>query len=316
MSLSSATQQSVRAKFQHSAAFYRGMDGLVETLRPFVREGVEHDEPVLVALLPDRIEALRSALGTSASAVSFLDMSDVGANPARIIPAWREFVDAHADGASFRGVGEPIWSGRRDAEIVECHLHESLLNVAFDDGPGWQLLCPYDEASLRPDVLREARRTHPEVWTGHGAAEADYEGHDHAREVFSEPLDVPSAVADVLEFDAGDLTGLRDVVSQCAARAGVGRDRVEDLTLAAHELATNSILHGGGYGTLLAWREPGAFVVEIRDSGRITDPMVGRQAADGSSEGGRGLWIANHLCDLVQVRSGTYGTVVRLHCWL
>ena len=32
--------------------------------------------------------------------------------------------------------------------------------------------------------------------------------------------------------------------------------------------------------------------------------------------GGRGLWIANQLCDLVQVRSGAAGTTVRLHARL
>jgi anti-sigma regulatory factor (Ser/Thr protein kinase) len=29
--------------------------------------------------------------------------------------------------------------------------------------------------------------------------------------------------------------------------------------------------------------------------------------------GGRGLWIVNHLCDLVQVRSSQAGNVIRLH---
>ena len=29
--------------------------------------------------------------------------------------------------------------------------------------------------------------------------------------------------------------------------------------------------------------------------------------------GGRGVWLANQLCDLVQIRSGAAGTVVRLH---
>ncbi len=32
-----------------------------------------------------------------------------------------------------------------------------------------------------------------------------------------------------------------------------------------------------------------------------------------ATTGGRGLWLANRLCDLVQVRSGEQGTVVRLH---
>ncbi|MGI8873571.1 MAG: hypothetical protein ACR2KP_04455 [Egibacteraceae bacterium] len=34
-----------------------------------------------------------------------------------------------------RGAGEPIWPERRPAELVECQRHESLLNVAFADGP-------------------------------------------------------------------------------------------------------------------------------------------------------------------------------------
>jgi hypothetical protein len=29
--------------------------------------------------------------------------------------------------------------------------------------------------------------------------------------------------------------------------------------------------------------------------------------------GGYGLWIANQMCELVQIRSGDGGTVVRLH---
>jgi len=35
-----------------------------------------------------------------------------------------------------------------------------------------------------------------------------------------------------------------------------------------------------------------------------------------STEGGRGLWLANQLCDLVQIRSAASGTAVRLVSWL
>jgi hypothetical protein len=31
------------------------------------------------------------------------------------------------------------------------------------------------------------------------------------------------------------------------------------------------------------------------------------------AESGRGVWITNQLCDLVQIRSGPSGTVVRVH---
>jgi anti-sigma regulatory factor (Ser/Thr protein kinase) len=64
------------------------------------------------------------------------------------------------------------------------------------------------------------------------------------------------------------------------------------------------------------WREPDALVVEIRDRGRIDDALVGRGPLDLDAESGRGIWIANQLCDLVQVRSGPDGTQVRLWTWV
>jgi anti-sigma regulatory factor (Ser/Thr protein kinase) len=93
-------------------------------------------------------------------------------------------------------------------------------------------------------------------------------------------------------------------------------DAAEDLVLAAHELATNSIRHGGGSGLLRTWRDGESLVVEINDSGTIGDPLVGRELGSEFSEGGRGVWMANQLCELVQVRSSAAGTVVRLHARL
>ena len=85
----------------------------------------------------------------------YADMSELGQNPARIIPAWRDFVDAGDGQASpRRGIGEPIWVGRSDVELIECQRHESLLNVAFDEAPTWWLLCPYDTSAPRPDHHR------------------------------------------------------------------------------------------------------------------------------------------------------------------
>ena len=47
---------------------------------------------------------------------------------------------------------------------------------------------------------------------------------------------------------------------------------------------------------------------EVRDAGRER-PAIDR-------DGGRGLWMVNQLCDLVELRSGDMGTVVRIHTWL
>ena len=56
-----------------------------------------------------------------------------------------------------------------------------------------------------------------------------------------------------------------------------------------------------------------AVVCEISDRGRVADPLADRRLPLADGARGRGFWIANNVCDLVQVRSGDDGTVVRLH---
>src|SRR6478752_98684 len=99
--------------------------GFLDLVGPFIRDGVDARQPVMVAVIGPRIAALRTELGTAAQSVEFVDMSELGRNPARIIPAWREFIDRHRSAGPVRGVGEPIWAGRRAAELQECQLHEA-----------------------------------------------------------------------------------------------------------------------------------------------------------------------------------------------
>jgi anti-sigma regulatory factor (Ser/Thr protein kinase) len=304
-----------RVGFSHEVALYDGVADLVRVVLPFIREGIELGEPVLVALLPERLALLEQALGDDATRVDFVDMAELGGNPARIIPEWRRFLADTAGSGPVRGVGEPIWSDRRAPELDEAELHEALLNVAFDDGPGWRLLCPYDVSSLPEEVVAEAIRNHPVVHADRNT-EVRYGGHDHALDRFATPLAPPPSDATSVDFGERDLAGVRSVVARVCEQVALGGDRADDIVLAAHELATNSILHGGGHGSLTVWQEPDALVVEIRDSGRIDDPLVGRGTVDLTSEHGRGIWMANQLCDLVQVRSTGGGTQVRLYAWL
>lgn len=270
---------------------------------------------MLVAVPPDRIRRLRSALGSGSDRVTFLDMAEVGGNPARMIPVWQRFVHDSVSAVSARGIGEPVWSSRRNVEIEECRLHESLLNLAFDEGPAWRLLCPYDADSLPAAVVEDAMRTHPVVGSA-ASSGIEYGGHTYAKVGFASPLSpVPDSAHEVF-FLADGLSSLRGAVRTWSLAAGLSDERAEHLVLAAHELATNSIVHGGGKGVLHAWAEPGAFVVEVSDIGCISNPLVGREPALDYAESGRGVWLVNQLCDLVQVRSLETGTVVRLHSWL
>ncbi|HYZ75771.1 MAG TPA: anti-sigma factor RsbA family regulatory protein [Gaiellaceae bacterium] len=299
--------------FRHEALLYAGRDEFVDWVGAFVRDAVAAEETVLAVVAPEKIDLLRGALDGEAAEVFFADMRKLGGNPARIIPAWREFVAEHsATGRPVRGVGEPIWPGRSEAELAECRRHESLLNLAFADGRPWWLVCPYDTESLDPAVVEEARRTHPFVCEdGVGRESVDYYGLDAIARPFDERLpDPPDDVSEVA-FRRGPLAPLRRFVADHAA--GLGAARRADFVLAVHEVVSNSIRHGGGAGTLHVWRDRDALVCEVRDGGRIDDPLVGRERPAFGGPGGRGLWLANQLCDLVQVRSFPHGSVVRVH---
>ena len=233
-----------REHFAHEAVFYDGAAEHAQAVLPFIRAGVEAEEPVLVALLPDAVTEVRDELGDAGRAVSFLDMSDLGANPARIIPAWRQFLAARAPAvARSAGSGEPVWPGRRPVEMAEAVLHEGLLNLAFDGGPSWRLLCPYDtEGGCHRSLIADARRTHPVVsGPGSGLNGVRYGGHGHPEQAFATALPAPPPDAIRIDFGADDLCTLRGVVRRVVATARLEPDAGDDLVLAAHELAMNSV---------------------------------------------------------------------------
>lgn len=306
--------------YRHEAFLWSGLEELLARTVPFVAGAVAADEPVMVAVIDEHWQPMRAALGAAADRVHHVDMARLGHNPARIIPAWQTFVDQHATGGRpLRGIGEPIWAGRRAAELVECQIHEAMLNIALPpQAPLW-LMCPYDVDALPADVVEEARRSHP-VLTGDASADAGcgFGGPTHLDDLRTR--DLPAARAappvPVTAFVRGELSRVRAEVTRAAAAARLAPGRVADLVLAVNELAANSLDHGGGSGTLRVWSEPGVLLCEVQDSGRITDPLVGRRAPGPDQPRGRGVWMVHQLCDLVQIRSTPTGTVVRVHSWL
>lgn len=303
------------AKFRHEALLYAGWAEFVAGTVPFIRGGLEAGEPVLVVETAAKIEMLRVALGKDAEEVLFADMLEVGANPARIIPAWHDFVSRHgAAGRPLRGIGEPIWKGRSADELAEAQRHESLLNTAFGHGQPWWLLCPYDVENLEPEVVEEAWRSH-EFVTGQNAGTRSelYRGIDASSAPFDRALPEPGTSVQEIDFGAADLGALRNLVYMQTKAARLTGPRAAELVAAVHEVATNSILHGGGSGRMRTWLERSSVVCEIRDTGRFDNPLADRKRPSKDAGSPRGLWLANQLCDLVQIRTMPGGTVVRLH---
>jgi anti-sigma regulatory factor (Ser/Thr protein kinase) len=303
------------ATFQHEALFYSGEDEFVDRCRAFIEEGLDRDEPVLVMVGARKLELLRQALGERVYQVRFADMEVVGRNPARIIPAWARFVADHSGpgkSPAMRGIGEPIWADRKADEMEECQLHESLINLAFAAADSFRLVCPYDTEALPDAVIAEARRSHPVV-SHAGAPEAggDYCGSERMAEKFAEPLPEPPADAEQHIVSLDGLRGARAIVRERAFAAGLGA-RSDDFVLAVNEVLANSLYHANADGELRIWPEPDGLVCEVRDSGHIVQPLIGREEPVLGQIGGHGIWLVNLVCDLVQVRSSEDGSIVRM----
>jgi len=297
--------------------FYRGDREFLDLVGSFIRDGVDARQPVMVAVIGSRIDALRTELGTAAQRVEFVDMSELGRNPARIIPAWREFLDRHRSAGPVRGVGEPIWAGRQAAELQECQLHEALLNMAIAPGTPFWLLCPYDRSGLDAAVIEEAARSHPvivepRVYRGSTA----YGGSHHAAELFGRELPAPAEPVRRLMVEPSAGHDVSDWVRRWAEASGVQRRRAAGLAAAVRTVAQATEAHTGRNQMLQLWQQGSDLVCELRDPTPISDPMIGRRSPGQDNSRGRALSVAHQTCDLVQVRSNATGTTVRVHTWL
>ncbi|MDT7788841.1 MAG: hypothetical protein QOF58_7260 [Pseudonocardiales bacterium] len=295
--------------FAHPALFYSDEESYIDGTVPFVVEGLANAEPVAIAVPSANLTLLKEALSGFAHLVTFIDMTDTGRNPGRIIPEFRAFADRHS--GAVRIISEPVWNHRTDVEYPACALHEALVNYAFS-GCDVSILCPYDISALSHAVLADAEKTHPIVTDASGHRPSD---HFHPARVVvaahSLPLSTPADAAST-SVGAGAMAAVRTFAREQAVKFGLTPDRVDDFTLAVTELATNSVRHGGGESTVRVWTESESIVCQVNDNGHITDVLAGRTPVHANDPGGRGLLLVNRLADLVRTQTTSSGTAIQV----
>jgi anti-sigma regulatory factor (Ser/Thr protein kinase) len=290
---------------------YAGADQYLQGIVAYAELARAEGATVLVCAPEERSQVLRGALPADGT-VTFLDPAALGRNPGLLIGAWQEWIGQQArEGRAVCGLSEARWAGRSAEQLSEMRYREWLLNLAFAQSPAWSLLCPFDTAGqLAGDVLAMAR-CHPLQWDGAGFVQAaDYIDGPYE----FEPLADAASPVQELAYSIAELAPLRQMVSARALDLAVAADKVRDFTVAVSEVATNSIRHGGGRGVMRMWAGGGSLVCELSDAGYIADPLAGKIRPNGEQHGGRGLWFAHQLSDLVQIRSTKQeGTRIRLY---
>ena len=293
----------------HRAFLYDSPDEFVAAMAPFARAGLEREDAVFAATREPNVAALREELGPDAGLVQLEDTTEWKTRPYERLQAFKRMVAELAPGQALSAMGEPVWAGS-PAVIRQWARYESIINLALADAP-MRFVCLYDSATLPDDILHYAVQTHPERVGGDGGAIAN--------EHYVAPGDfVPGAAAvrtdDALEV-ALDLPALRRLLADYGRDLGEPEERVDDLVLAASEVATNALRHAGAAASAVAvWSDDDEIVCQVRDGGDWTsDPLAGWVPPDVGSISGWGLPIARQLCDAVEIAHAGGGTTVSLH---
>lgn len=118
----------------------------------------------------------------------------------------------------------------------------------------------------------------------------------------------------VMTVTADRLAASRSLSRRMAQRYGLSPEREQDLTLAVDEVVTNAIEHGAGVAYQRIWHEGDTLVCEVTDQGTgIQDLPAALAPPELDALRGRGLWLAQQLCDRVAIDPGPAGCTVRLH---
>ena len=297
----------------HAALLYRHPEQLRIALDEFMRDAERAGEPCLVALPGPHLEELGDVLEAAGPDVRVEDMAVVGRNPARLIPMLVDWIGEQTGPA--RVVSESVWPGRTYAEVAECLRHEALLNLALADEEV-SVLCPFDAQRLDGEILAGAELTHPHLIDELGPRPSmSYGDPAEVARGAGWPQADPAAPVTELSFD-GDLRQLRHALAADPLLAELDPARRADLVFAVNEAASNAVRHGDGLARARVWRDGSDIVGEISTTAAIEDPLAGLRSPRPEDVGGRGLWLINHLCDLVELRSAPEGASVRMHVGL
>lgn len=133
----------------------------------------------------------------------------------------------------------------------------------------------------------------------------------------SPPIDggVPPVAARSFAVDLPALSGLRAEIARCGREVGLDEGTGNDLLLAANELLTNVVRHGGGSGRIWLWYDDSWFYCLVADSGPGL-PMAPKELYENQPSAtaptGRGLWLVWQFVDRVRIRTGPGGTAVTI----
>jgi len=147
----------------HRALVYGSDEEFLAGAAPFLREGLERSEAIVVVETANNVELLRESLGRDADQIRFADNENWYTSPLAAASAYGSFVDEGINSGYdwVRLLGE--LPTRAADELKLWATYESIFNVMFSGAP-LTALCTY-RMTTEP-VIDMAMETHPHLAQG------------------------------------------------------------------------------------------------------------------------------------------------------
>jgi AcrR family transcriptional regulator len=300
----SATQP----RLVHEGLVYSSDEEFLGRLIPFLADGLAAGDPTMVVLASGKSAMLREALGQHAERVSFSDAHAMYRRPAAAFAAYRAHLETELSrpGVERVRVTGEIPLGLTDEEYVEWMRYESMFNRGFAGYPLW-VVCGYDIRDRPEQIVADAIHTHPIVSIdGKRNTNADYIETDAfvERPVRRKPKPADFDGDPVLRLTVTkerDLDEVRRAVSAAARAAGLAPRIVDDVTLAAAELAGDALRDGSGEASVHVTRTGAMWHCDVTD-----------RDSTGTTPGEFGLSIARLITESVESASQGGAETVRM----
>lgn len=298
----------------HHGLLHESDEEFFAVAMPFVREGLERGETVIVDVGKEHAAAFVDAFGDEPLfAVSAESKYGV---PLVALSEFQRLIRLGMDeGANaFRLIGA-IDFDMHATRWRDWIRYEAVVNSVMAGCPV-QSLCAYD-LRLPAEVLKGARRTHPVLRGADGAREnAEYVDpqlvvQDPAYRAGPGPLQAEPPT--LVLTDVVDLADMRMDV-QLAAMQTVMPPRLNDFVSALNEVATNAIRHGQPPVVVRVWMSSDQAVATVTDQGEgVDDPFLGYvRPRLNHHDQPLGLWAARQLCDVLDYCMTPEGFTVHL----
>ncbi|MEA2448144.1 MAG: hypothetical protein QOG63_76 [Thermoleophilaceae bacterium] len=159
---------------EHRVLVYGSDDEYMASVTPFLREGIERSDALLVITTPPLMELIREEFGRDLRGAKLVLAADWYSGPLETLKRYRDFIDRSLEGGSkwVRALGEPVWAGGTEEECREWFRYESIINLSLAAAPA-TILCPYDARYAHPSVLHHAVSTHAECMQAGGVAASE-----------------------------------------------------------------------------------------------------------------------------------------------